>query len=128
TRAAALERLLGEGLAREDVERIWAAYPDVGFLRYRPEQIAWQTQGIAASGGADTLVLARPHLHDGGLEVFVRTPDRDGLFAALVATFDRLGLNVLEARVLNSSDGFALDNFQLIAPLGRAPEPANVEA
>ena len=127
TRAAALERLLGEGLSREEVERIWAAYPDVGFLRYRPEQIAWQTQGIAASGGADTLVLARPHLQDGGLEVFVRTPDRDGLFAALVATFDRLGLNVLEARVLNSSDGFALDNFQLIAPLGRAPEPSAVE-
>ena len=128
TRAAALVRLLGEGLTREEVERIWAAYPDVGFLRYRPEQIAWQTHGIAASGGADTLVMVRPHLEDGGLEVFVRTPDRDGLFAALVATFDRLGLNVLEARVLNSIDGFALDNFQLFAPHGRAPEPAAVEA
>ena len=128
TRAAALERLLGEGLDQAEVERIWAAYPDVGFLRYRPEQIAWQTRGIAASGDADTLVLVRPHLNDSGLEVFVRTPDRDGLFAALVATFDRLGLNVLEARVLNSSDGHALDNFQLIAPLGSAPEPAAVES
>jgi [protein-PII] uridylyltransferase len=128
TRAVALERLLGEGLDEAAVQRIWAAYPDVGFLRYRPEQIAWQTRGIAGSGGAETLVMVRPHLQDGGLEVFVRTPDRDGLFAALVATFDRLGLNVLEARVLNSSDGHALDNFQLIAPQGHAPEPAAVEA
>jgi [protein-PII] uridylyltransferase len=123
TRAAAMERLLGEGLDQAEVERIWAAYPDVGFLRYRPEQIAWQTRGIAEAGGAGTLVLVRPHLQDSGLEVFVRTPDRDGLFAAIVATLDRLGLNVLEARVLNSADGHALDSFQLIAPQGVAPEP-----
>jgi [protein-PII] uridylyltransferase len=126
TRAVAMERLLGEGLDQAVVERIWAAYPDVGFLRYRPEQIAWQTRGIAESGGDASLVLVRPHVQDGGLEVFVRTPDRDGLFAALVAMLDRLGLNVLDARVLNSSDGFALDNFQLIAPQGHAPEPEAV--
>lgn len=127
TRGAALERLLGDGLRQEEVERIWAAYPDVGFLRYRPEQIAWQTRGIAGAAGEQTLVLARPHAAGAGLEVFVRTPDRDGLFAAIVATFDRLGLNVLEARVLNSSDGYALDTFQLMAPLGHAPEAAEVE-
>jgi [protein-PII] uridylyltransferase len=52
--------------------------------------------------------------------VFVRTPDRDGVFAALVATFDRLGLGVLDARVLTSNDGYALDNFQLGMPAGHA--------
>jgi [protein-PII] uridylyltransferase len=128
TRAAALERLLGEGFEQAEVERIWAAYPDVGFLRFRSEQIAWQTRGIAESGGAESLVLVRPHLQKNGLELFIRTPDRDGLFAAVLATLDRLGLNVLEARVLSSSDGHALDTFQLIAPLGIAPEPALVEA
>ena len=128
TRAKAMERLLGEGLDEATVEGIWAAYPDVGFLRYRPEQIAWQTRGIAESDAGDTVVLVRPHLQAGGLEVFVRALDRDGLFAALVATLDRLGLNVLEARVLNSSDGHALDTFQLIAPQGVAPEADAVVA
>ncbi|HEU0152134.1 MAG TPA: [protein-PII] uridylyltransferase [Arenimonas sp.] len=128
TRAKAMERLLGEGLDEATVEGIWAAYPDVGFLRYRPEQIAWQTRGIAESEAGDTVVLVRPHLQAGGLEVFVRALDRDGLFAALVATLDRLGLNVLEARVLNSSDGHALDTFQLIAPQGIAPETEAVVA
>ena len=128
TRAKAMERLLGEGLDEATVQAIWAAYPDVGFLRYRPEQIAWQTRGIAESDAGDTVVLVRPHLQAGGLEVFVRALDRDGLFAALVATLDRLGLNVLEARVLNSSDGHALDTFQLIAPQGIAPETEAVVA
>ncbi|MFY2765257.1 [protein-PII] uridylyltransferase [Arenimonas sp. MALMAid1274] len=128
TRAVAMERLLGEGLDQAEVEAIWKSYPDVGFLRYRPEQIAWQTRGIAESRGGDTQVLVRPHLQQDGLEVFVRTPDRDGLFAALVATLDRLGLNVLDARVLGSADGHALDSFQLVAPQGQAPDPAAVEA
>ena len=75
TRAKAMERLLGEGLDEAAVERIWAAYPDVGFLRYRPEQIAWQTRGIAESDAGDTVVLVRPHLQAGGLEVFVRALD-----------------------------------------------------
>ncbi|MBP6627110.1 MAG: [protein-PII] uridylyltransferase [Arenimonas sp.] len=128
TRVVAMERLLGEGLAAADVERIWADYPDVAFLRYRPEQIAWQTRGIAAAGLAEHVVLVRPHVQDAGLEVFVRTPDRDGLFAALVATLDRLGLNVLEARVLSSADGQALDTFQLIAAQGEAPAAEAVVA
>src|SRR5690606_19516052 len=106
----------------------WAAWPPVAFLRYRPEQVAWQTRGILAAGGADTVTLVRRHLVDEGMEVFVRTPDRDGLFAALVATLDRLGLNVLEARVLGSADGFALDSFQVLARQAPVPEPEAVAA
>jgi [protein-PII] uridylyltransferase len=37
----------------------------------------------------------------GALEVFVHSPDRDGLFAAIVATLDRLGLAIQQARVLD---------------------------
>jgi [protein-PII] uridylyltransferase len=127
TRALAMERLLGDGLEQAEIERIWASYPEAGFLRYRPEQIAWQTRGILEAGENAT-VLLRPHVQDAGLEVFVRAPDRDGLFAALVAALDRQGLNVLEARVINSNDGHALDSFQLISPQGIAPRLASVEA
>ena len=47
--------------------------------------------------------------------MFERTPDREGLFDAIVATLDRLGLNVLDASVLYSSDGHALVSFQAFA-------------
>ncbi len=128
TRALALERLLGDGLDQAAVERLWSAWPTAAFLRYRPEQVAWQTRALAGADPDATVVRVRPHLQDDGLEAFVRTPDRDGVFAALVATFDRLGLNVLEARVLGSSDGHALDSFQLLAQNGAAPPPETVEA
>ncbi len=83
----------------------------------------WQTQGVIAAVDQSSQVLARAHETPGSVEIFVRTPDRIGVFAALVATLDRMGLSVLDARILNSSDGYALDNFQAQAS-GESVDPA----
>ena len=56
----------------------------------------------------------------------MHTPDRDGLFAAIVATLDRLGLACSMRACSKSADGYALDNFQVHAPSGQAPEPAKI--
>ena len=128
TRALATARLLEGGIDAAAIDALWRGWPDAAFLRYRPEQIAWQTAALAGHDAGATVVRARRHPQGGGLEVFVRTPDRDGVFAALVATLDRLGLNVLEARVLGTDDGHALDGFQVLPAPGHAPEPADVEA
>lgn len=120
-RAAAQALLLAEGMDAAAIERAWADYPGESFLRYRPEQIAWQTRGVAAlDSPRQPLVLARP-LEEGGkaagraLEVFVYSPDRDGLFAAVTATLDRIGLSVVAARATNSESGMSLDSFQVLA-------------
>ncbi|HEX5757045.1 MAG TPA: [protein-PII] uridylyltransferase [Arenimonas sp.] len=131
-RTEALAYLLHDGVDEARVQQLWSTFPEVAFLRYRPTQIAWQTRGILAAGN-DTLVQVREQHKDstalpGGYEVFVRTPDRDGVFAALVATLDRLGLGVVEARVLTSSDGFALDTFQTLGIQPPLPESEAVVA
>jgi [protein-PII] uridylyltransferase len=115
TRGAARERLQDLGLDDRDIDRVWAEFPDESFLRYRAEQLAWQTLGIARAGEGDLpVVLARPHQRPGALEVFVYSPDRDGLFATVAATLDRLGLSIVEARVVNSRGGMSLDTFQVL--------------
>jgi [protein-PII] uridylyltransferase len=115
TRNAARERLQDFGLDDAGIDRVWAEFPDESFLRYRAEQIAWQTRGIAEAGDTGLpLVLARPHARPGALEVFVYSPDRDGLFATVAATLDRLGLGIVEARVVNSRRGMSLDTFQVL--------------
>jgi [protein-PII] uridylyltransferase len=121
----ALALLIDGGSDEAAVEALWRTFPDEAFLRYRPEQLVWQTRGLLANAGQPTTVLVRAHATPGSFEVFVRTPDRDGVFAAIVASLDRLGLSVLEARVLNSTDGNALDNFQVQASAA-APEPARI--
>jgi [protein-PII] uridylyltransferase len=121
----ALAQLIDSGADEAAVEALWQTYPDEAFLRYRPEQLVWQTQGLLAHAAEPSQVLVRAHHTPGSFEVFVRTPDRDGVFAALVASLDRLGLSVLEARVLSSTDGHALDNFQVQASAA-APEPQRI--
>lgn len=106
--------LLAHGISEAKIAEIWAEFPDESFLRYRPAQIAWQTIGIAQADPDKPLVLVRPHARPGALEVFVYSRDRDGLFAAVTATLDRLGLNVVEARVVTSTRGMSLDTFQVL--------------
>ncbi len=120
-----LAMLIDGGTDEAAVEELWRTFPDEAFLRYRPEQLVWQTRGLLANAGQPTQVLVRTHQTPGSLEVFVRTPDGDGVFAALVATLDRMGLNVLEARILGSTDDHAMDNFQVQASAA-APEPGRV--
>ncbi|HET6603372.1 MAG TPA: [protein-PII] uridylyltransferase [Xanthomonadaceae bacterium] len=114
--AANARALLREaGLQDAQVDALWAEFPAESFLRYRAEQVAWQTRGIAGHGTRDRpLVLARPHARPGALEVFVYSPDRDGLFATVAATLDRLGLSVVEARVVSSRQGMSMDTFQVL--------------
>jgi len=115
SRATALAILNEHRIDSKAIADLWTSFPSEAFLRYRPEQIVWQTEGVLKNLAQASQVLVRGHQADGSLEIFVRTPNRDGLFAALVATIDRLGMSVLEARILNSSDGFALDSFQVQA-------------
>jgi [protein-PII] uridylyltransferase len=59
----------------------------------------------------------------GALEVFVHSPDRDGLFAAIVITLDRLGFAIAQARVLDGPGGRVFDSFQIVPVDGREPPP-----
>jgi len=110
----ALALLLNEGHAEDDVVRTWADFPQLSFLRHRPEQIAWQTSAILRAHGALPLVAVHPLSVRGSTELFVYTPDRDGLFATVTAVLDRLRFSVMESRILSSPTGMALDTFLLL--------------
>lgn len=121
--ARAEVRALLAGIDDAALERVFAEFPDESFLRYRPEQLATQARAILGHGDATKpLVLVRPQGE--AFEVFVYSPDRDGLFATLTATLDRLGFSVAVARIVTSNSGMSLDTFQLlpIHDSGEAPE------
>ncbi|HRQ65255.1 MAG TPA: [protein-PII] uridylyltransferase [Xanthomonadaceae bacterium] len=117
----ARELLRSEGLDEATIDAVWADFPEDSFLRYSPDQLAWQTRALAGQPReALPLVLVRLNERRGTTEVFVCSPDKDGLFATVTAMLDRLGLNVLEARIVNSAGGLALDTFQVLDRDGRA--------
>ncbi|PPU35991.1 MULTISPECIES: [protein-PII] uridylyltransferase [unclassified Xanthomonas] len=97
------------------IDRQFAGMPDENFLRFRPEQLAWQAASLIEVEIGQTLVKARRAVPDNdALEVFVYSPDRDGLFAAIVATLDRKGYGIHRARVLDAPHDAIFDVFEVL--------------
>ena len=119
--------LLREHCDPAEIQHIWADFPEEYFLRFTPDQIAWQTRGIAGDTSAAPLVLVEGEGPRGGTDIFVYAPDRDGLFAAITNVLDRLSLSVQDARVVTSRSGMSLDTFSVLDAQGRAlQDPAQV--
>src|SRR5690606_33225233 len=98
-------------------------FPVSGFLRARAEQVAWQARALHEAGGEGGRAVVRVRLVAPGspaMEVFVHGPDRDGLFAAIVVTLDRLGLAIQQARALDGPGGTVFDSFQVLPADARA--------
>ncbi|MFC7300738.1 [protein-PII] uridylyltransferase [Cognatiluteimonas weifangensis] len=120
TRAAVRAQLLAQGLEAAEIERLFARIPETGFLRGRVDSLAWQAAALRGIEAGASTVRARPLVqHAGALEVFVSAPDRDGLFAAIVATLDRLGLAIQQARLLDGPGGQVFDSFEVVPADGQ---------
>jgi [protein-PII] uridylyltransferase len=119
TREATRATLADTGIDAAQTETLLAMLPDESFLRGRPDQLAWQATALHGSDSASH-VAARPlRAQTGALEVFVHSPDRDGLFAAIVATLDRLGLAIQRARLLDGRAGDVFDTFEVLPADGQ---------
>ena len=119
-RAATAALLDQAGLGPLEIEDLFDELPPECFLRGRPDGLAWQAQQLRELAPDDLRVGVRPlGGQEGALEIFVRSPDRDGLFAAIVATLDRLGLAIQQARLLDGPHGSVVDSFEVIPAEGQ---------
>ncbi|MGN6313982.1 MAG: [protein-PII] uridylyltransferase [Rhodanobacteraceae bacterium] len=118
-RVAALLR--EQGFDADAVQRLLDDFPDHAFLRQPDAQIAWQAAALLDSPDQPLVVVVHPSSPRGGTEVFVCAPDRDGVFASVVATLDRARCSVMEARVLATRSGRALDAFTVLDAESLAP-------
>ncbi len=127
---AARDLLAAEGYETARIDALFDRMPRENFLRSRSDQIAWQAAALHGADPGATVVRARL-LRDagGGYEVFVHTSDRDGLFAAIVITLDRLGLAILQARALDGPQGTIFDTFHVLpSDPQHPPATAQIEA
>jgi [protein-PII] uridylyltransferase len=130
-RAATRASLREAGHDDAAIDALLARMPEESFLRERADQLAWQADALAAHAPGATLVRVRALAAGDGhaLRVFVHSPDRDGLFAAIVATLDRLGLAIQHARLLDGPGATVFDTFAVLPVDPRRPvAPLEVEA
>ncbi len=104
----------------EQITQVWSQWTEAYFLRYTPEEIAWQTTLLAGRSALDDapLVAIRQLADRGGTAVLTYTPQRVHSFARTTAVLDQMGLNVVDARLISSANGFSLETYVVLEDSG----------
>jgi [protein-PII] uridylyltransferase len=116
TQGAARMLLIGYGISEEDISRVWARFSTLYFLQYTPEEVAWHTRLLVERqpGPGDTLVAIEPRSVRGTTAVLAFAPEGIQGFARTTAVLDQLGLNIVDARISPTDDGFTLGLYHIL--------------
>jgi len=116
---AATQLLENAGVTMSEAANIWADFGDGYFLRHSADEVAWHTQVIMSRHVVgEPLVAIRQETQRGSTEIFVFVADHDNLFALVTAVLDRLGTNIVDARIVTSESGWAVDTFLILENSG----------
>lgn len=111
--------LLAHGFSEGQILSLWKSYRFDYFLRYSSEQIVWHARHLLAHDLRKPLVIINPQPFYGGTEIFIYSPDRAFLFAAVSNEIDSKNLNIHEAVIITNRENFALDTFIVLDPNGK---------
>jgi len=116
-----LALLPAERISAVQAERFWAQLNDDYLQRFTPAEMAWHAKHvIPATDNDKVLVVATRNFPErGGTGVLVYAADRPSLFANIATELDRQGLDVVDARILTTDNGFALDTFIVLDSAGQ---------
>jgi [protein-PII] uridylyltransferase len=127
-------RLLTErGVEAQQREAVWSRFSASYFLQHSPEEIAWHTRLLAERDAAsdEPLVALDPRSLRGTTAALIFARPRRHGFARTTAALDQLGLNIVDARITPTGDGFSLDLYHLLeddgAPITDADRQAEIE-
>ena len=113
-KAMALPLLKKVKVDAAQAEGLWRRFETDYFLRHSPAELAWHWPAIhAASDASLPLILVQP-VSDRGTTVFIYMRDRDHLFGLTCGVLAQLGLNILDARLNTTADGYTLDSFMVM--------------
>lgn len=108
--------------AEAEIKRVWARFDDDYFLRHSPAELAWHLPAIVTASDETLPLILVDTFGDRGTTVFVYMRDRDHLFGLSTGVLAKLGLNILDARINTTGDGYALDSFVVMESDGSAIE------
>ena len=130
TQAAARTLLAQRGADPHAVERVWQLVHRYVFpASYAGrDRLAHGAPGGARAAGRSPLVAVNPLIERGGTPIFTYTPHRQHSFARTTAVLDQMGLNIVNARVTPTSDGYSIESYLVLEDNGRTiSDPARIQ-
>ena len=111
----AMRILARKGIEAEECRNLWFQFAVDFFAPSQPEEIAWQTRRILQTPLEELPVVEVRLLPDRGCtEIFIFMEDRANLFVQITALLDQRNLDVVNARVMTTDDGLAVNTFQVL--------------
>ena len=111
----ALEIMVENNVDITEAEDIWSTIEEEYFIRSNGDDIAWNTEAILLHRPSlKPLISVKPlggRNFSGASKVFVYTPISKHLFAVMAATFEQLGLTILDAKISHTTNKYSLDSF-----------------
>jgi [protein-PII] uridylyltransferase len=133
TQDGARRLLIERGVAESGLAGVWLRFTPGYFLQHSPEEVAWHTQLLAERDASsdEPLVALDPRSVRGTSAALIFTRPRRHGFARTTAALDQLGLNIVDARITPTGDGFSLDLYHLLeddgAPITDPDRLAEIE-
>lgn len=125
----ALAFLESSRFSHEQIQALWSTFRSEYFLRNDPNQIYWHTTGILNhEDPTQPLVLISQNSTRGGNEVFIYAKDNKHLFASAVSALGNKCLNIHDAKITSSRNGYVLDSFVILDQTGETLAPDRVYA
>jgi [protein-PII] uridylyltransferase len=102
-----------------EINKFWDLLGEDYFIRYSPDEIAWHTSFIVNIRNLKLpLIQLKEKTLRGGTEIFIYMQNQDYIFAITAKALDQLGLNIVDARIITSSDEYTLDSYTVLEENG----------
>lgn len=128
-KASAMALLLSAGFEKAEILALWGRFTADYFFRHTAEQISWHSQHILNLPSEQLpLILIGDENNYGTTELFIYHHEEGHLFASVAGVLDSQQLNILDAQILATRDGFVMDTFVVLQRDGKPlTEPHRIE-
>jgi len=129
TQLEARRLLARAGMSERTIDSVWPRFTEAYFLRHTADEIAWHTRLLADHGldGGTPLVAVHQETGRGGTAITTCTPREASAFARTTALLDQMGLNIVDARIMPTRDGFSVDTYHVLEDTGsEITDPARI--
>ncbi len=108
-----IEAVIQQGYDIEQVDVILDSLPKDYFLRYQVDDILWHLQLLTRQSDKTIRVLSHLSEHN-VVDIFVYSEDHKGLFFNLVSVIEKLGLDIVDAKILTSKNNMAYNTISVL--------------